>query len=124
MASVVLGFWGPFQMVLMDHPRCAHKRANDVPQSVGEAGVEVIADASALAKSLRQEVEQALRGLDVGAAIKRSLAGTRIAVPGTTRGLQPRPVNLTGNAATGHDCSPGRRRVFETCVPMITDQSG
>lgn len=51
------------------------------PVNVGSVEVEVIANASKLAKSLRQETEKAFRSLDLGKLITASVSKTPIKVP-------------------------------------------
>src|ERR1700733_5822650 len=48
---------------------------------VGAVSVEVLSDASKLAKSLRKEIESAFKGLDLGKAIRDSIGNTKITVP-------------------------------------------
>lgn len=48
---------------------------------VGSVAVEVLADAKALAKSLKKEVESAFKDLDVGKAIQDSVGRTKIKLP-------------------------------------------
>lgn len=51
------------------------------PNSAGEVSVEILADVSKLAKSMKDQVERSLRGIDVQSAIDQAASGARVSVP-------------------------------------------
>jgi hypothetical protein len=48
---------------------------------VGTVSVDVVASASALAKSIRKEVEDAFKGLDLNALVRESMGNTKLHIP-------------------------------------------